>query len=343
MVVARTTMPQSLNNVHGERQRGKRVTMVAKPTKPAKPTTAPTGPTPVTQRVADAVWRALPVFRVVADAQSVTRAASALELSPAAVSRTVAQMEEELGRPLFDRAGRKIILNAQGEQLLEAVRQAQATVSRVLADLSDRDYRAVVRVGCVGQLGRVYLPPAIKEVAKQHAELRVSVSHPLPDAALDSMLSGALDLFLALNVTVVPPLLAHPLGPLALGVFVGRGHPLFAATNPTTEDMLEHSFVAQRRPPMMRSIWPTHLTRRITLEVDLHAVALEACLQGSHLMVMESAFAKTWVKEGQLRQLPFAALKPAELMLITHERTRELPVVSAVAAAIARAARSLTA
>ncbi|MEY4212445.1 MAG: hypothetical protein RL458_670 [Pseudomonadota bacterium] len=62
-------------------------------------------------------------FSVLAQAGSFVRASELLHLTQPALSRSIRALEEALGRPLFDRVGRRIELTAFGRDALLRVRQ----------------------------------------------------------------------------------------------------------------------------------------------------------------------------------------------------------------------------
>lgn len=282
------------------------------------------------------VWRWLPVFRRVAELENVSSAARSLGLSAPAVSRALQKVEQAIGRELFDRRGRKLMLNPHGASLLAAVREAELNLEGAVTALVDGRPRGVVRLGAVGQLARAFLLPAVKVLGEEHPEVEISIVHLDPEEALRRLREGALDWFLALNVTVGEPLLATPLGRLELAIYAGRAHPLFLGAEPSLERLLSHGFVAQRRPGLMRSVWPTGQKRKITLQTDAHALALEACLAGSHLMVMERVIARPFVEDGQLRELPAPFLEAAQMSLIRNAQWVERPADREVGLAIRR-------
>ena len=66
--------------------------------------------------------RQLQVFVAVAQHESVSRAAQSLALSQSATSTSLTELERQSDCQLFDRAGKRLALNALGRQLLpEAV------------------------------------------------------------------------------------------------------------------------------------------------------------------------------------------------------------------------------
>ena len=285
------------------------------------------------QQILTLVWKWLPVFRSVAETQSVSQAARALGVSPPAISRALRQMESTLGRPLFDREGRRVILNPHGELLLAALREIDVRLEEVIERLADRDAAGSVRLAAYAQLGQVFLLPAIRILNEQYPKLSLSIVHIDPEVALERVKSGMLDLFLGYNVAVGEPLTSARLGELEFAVYCGRGHPLFGAAKLDPEELEQHGFVAQRRPGLMRSIWPSSLKRKITLDTDSHAIALDACLAGTHLMFKERVTVEPLVAEGRLHELAVDA-EPARLVLIRHAHSIHAAVLEKVAAAI---------
>lgn len=72
----------------------------------------------------------LKYFKKVAQHQSVSMASDELHISQSALSRSIAKLEEELGVRLFDRNGKRIALNKDGESFL-------VDVNRILDDIDD--------------------------------------------------------------------------------------------------------------------------------------------------------------------------------------------------------------
>ena len=68
----------------------------------------------------------LPAFRAVAELQNLRAAAAVLHLTHSAVSQQIGVLEEQLGFKLFERRGRRVLLNPSGEALLRSVQAALA-------------------------------------------------------------------------------------------------------------------------------------------------------------------------------------------------------------------------
>ncbi|WP_313176765.1 LysR family transcriptional regulator [Massilia sp.] len=91
------------------------------------------------------------VFAAIAEAGSFTRAADALDMSKAAVSRYVAELEERLGVRLLHRTTRKLSLTTEGEIF-------QARCREMLANLEDAEAEITSRTGAASGLLKANVP-----------------------------------------------------------------------------------------------------------------------------------------------------------------------------------------
>ena len=94
----------------------------------------------------------LPAFREVAQKLNLRAAAETLHLSHSAISQQIRVLEEQLGFPVFERRGRRVVLNPAGEVLLKSVQTA-------LAQLDDGlQSAAATAAGTAHQLRVTVLP-----------------------------------------------------------------------------------------------------------------------------------------------------------------------------------------
>jgi LysR family transcriptional activator of nhaA len=95
-------------------------------------------------------------FRAVAHEGSLTRAAERLNLSQSALSVQVQRLEEQLGHPLFDRVGKRMVLNEAGRIALDYADTVFAAGHALLATLAGRPVldQQVLRVGALPTLSR---------------------------------------------------------------------------------------------------------------------------------------------------------------------------------------------
>jgi len=88
----------------------------------------------------------LKYFQVVARLGNITQAAKELHIAQPSLSKTIVRLEENLGVPLFERAGRRIRLNQYGESFLRRVDRIFHELEdgqRELADLAGLECRNI--------------------------------------------------------------------------------------------------------------------------------------------------------------------------------------------------------
>lgn len=88
----------------------------------------------------------LEYFHAVAELGSISRVAEQYNISPAALSRSISQLERELGAELFDHEGRSIVLNDNGRIFMQCTAEILDAMIFARKRISSRSAQEVVRV-----------------------------------------------------------------------------------------------------------------------------------------------------------------------------------------------------
>ncbi|WP_166903438.1 LysR family transcriptional regulator [Mycobacterium sp. DL440] len=139
--------------------------------------------------------RHLRYFLAVAETLNYTRAAERLMMAASPLSRSIQQLEAELGGPLFVRGTRKVELTALGEALIPHAERTLADVDRLKREMHHRVLgRPEFRVGMrsiPGELIDAVVDDVIRQV-EPDALIRLDPLDSLPQ--LDQLLNGRLAL-----------------------------------------------------------------------------------------------------------------------------------------------------
>lgn len=129
-------------------------------------------------------------FVQVVDSRSFVRAAEALEISKAAVSRQLAELEERLGIRLLNRTTRKLSLTEDGEIFLARCRQLLADLEEAEAEVSTRQGKAVgsVKVAVPLSFGILHLAEVWGRFRARHPQVMLDVV--LSDRQVDLVEDG---------------------------------------------------------------------------------------------------------------------------------------------------------
>ncbi|HEX9184864.1 MAG TPA: LysR family transcriptional regulator, partial [Burkholderiales bacterium] len=183
---------------------------------------------------------------------TVCKAAERLHVAQPALSRQIAQLEDDLGLRLFDRVGRRLLLTSQGEQLLGDCR-GLLNYARALSEQAQvlrRGDVGVLRVSASPHLIEGIFPDFLREYAARYPNVQVRLVDAAAGAGGFAMLErGEIHLMQTIERAVTPDeqrFASHPLAPmemlaachpkLSLGadgaVEIGRlaPHPLLQAT-----------------------------------------------------------------------------------------------------------------
>src|ERR1700751_4859705 len=136
----------------------------------------------------------LTAFRSVAELQNLRAAADVLHLTHSAVSQQIRGLEEQLGFDLFERRGRRVVINAAGEALLRSVQAALTQlddgVQAAAAAASGSAQR--LRVTALPSFAQRWLLPRMGRWRKKHPDLALEIdaSNQLVDLQREGFHAG---------------------------------------------------------------------------------------------------------------------------------------------------------
>ena len=130
------------------------------------------------------------VFAAVVDAGSFVGASGALEMSKAAVSRYVAELESRLGVRLLHRTTRKLSLTPEGEVFHARCRELLGGVDEAEAEITSRSGEAsgLLRINVPFSFGLLHLAPLWVEFMALHPKVTLDVT--LADRVVDLVEEG---------------------------------------------------------------------------------------------------------------------------------------------------------
>jgi molybdate transport repressor ModE-like protein len=141
------------------------------------------------------VWR-LQLLREVARRGTIRAAATALSISPSAVSQQLRILEAEAGVPLLERSGRSIRLTDAGERLVRHADTITAAITAAESELatSQHEIAGTLRVAAIPTAARAILPAAIAALGRTHPRLRLLLRDLETSESLPALLSDEVDL-----------------------------------------------------------------------------------------------------------------------------------------------------
>ncbi|WP_247895083.1 LysR substrate-binding domain-containing protein [Azospirillum brasilense] len=125
------------------------------------------------------------------------RAAERLGRSQSAISLQMKKLEEQVGQPLFRKAGRTVALTDAGDLLLGYARRIVALNDEALSAARGRAMDGTVRVGFPQDLAERWLPAVLGSFHRAHPRIHVEAQVGRGRELRERVAHGALDLALA--------------------------------------------------------------------------------------------------------------------------------------------------
>ncbi|WAI85347.1 MULTISPECIES: LysR family transcriptional regulator [Achromobacter] len=189
-----------------------------------------------------------------ARAGGMSAAARQLDVTPAAVSKRLAQIEARLGVRLFNRSTRRLSLTAEGEVYLESAR-------RILDEIEDLDQliasrqdspRGRLKVNAPLGFGRSYIAPAIAEFAQKYPDVTLQLQ--LTDSPAD-FVRDAFDVAIRFGDQPDTRLIARKIAPNRRLVCASPGYLKTHGVPTTPHDLARHQCIVLRQNEDAYSLW----------------------------------------------------------------------------------------
>lgn len=163
--------------------------------------------------------KGLRMLREVQRRGTLAAVAAAMSYSPATISQQLSQLEAQAGTKLLEPVGRGVRLTAEAEILvghtdviLEVLERAEAQLAAASEDVSGTLHLAIFQSAALK-----LLPPVLEALGRQHARLRLQVTHLEPEEALEALTTRAADVAITQE---------YPAEPLARSLHI-KHHELF--------------------------------------------------------------------------------------------------------------------
>ena len=276
-------------------------------------------------------WALVRSFLAVLDAGSLMGAARKLGAQQPTLSRHVAELEAQLGAPLFERTGRGVTPTAAALAIAESARQMEAGAEQLAMQLAGRRdaTSGTVRI-TTSQVAASYLMPAVL-TALQQAEPGIQVEL-VASNQLSNLLRREADIALRMVRPAQSSLVARKLAELPIGA---AAHPSYLRRHGTPrkpQDLLRHRLIGYDRDDTIERGFA-----RLGVALPHEAFALRTDDQVAYGRLVASGAGIGFVAQynlahwpGVVPLLPMLQIPPLPCWLAVHREIRGSRVVKRV-------------
>lgn len=151
------------------------------------------------------------LFLDIIEAQSISAAARRRGMSPPALSKRLARLEQRLGVRLLQRTTRRLVLTPAGRELRETIAPIRAALADAEARIAGRQdaIRGTLRITAPTSFGRMHVVPALPSFLAANPDIELTID--LSDSFAD-LLAGRHDLAIRIAREAGAGLVGHRLG-----------------------------------------------------------------------------------------------------------------------------------
>ncbi|PWC32028.1 LysR family transcriptional regulator [Azospirillum sp. TSO22-1] len=260
--------------------------------------------------VNDTDIRLLRVFRTVVECGGFSAAEVELNISRAAISLHMADLEKRLGLRLCRRGRAGFLLTDDGKLAYEAALRLLAGLESFRSEINAAHgrLRGELNIGITDNL--VTLPQmrvtnALRALKRAGPEVRVNIRMIPPNEVERGVLDGRLHVGVVPARSALPGLAGFPLYREESRLYCGRGHPLFdASVGEMTRAAVEAADAiapTRAQPPPEAADLQQALNTTATA-TDREGVAF-LILTGCYVGFLPTHYARQWVERGAMREL----------------------------------------
>ncbi len=249
-------------------------------------------------------------FLHVAEMHSFSGAARQLGYSQSAVSTQIAQLEAELGAPLFDRVGRTVSLTEAGHTFLGYARTLLATAQQAVQALQpDREVSGTLRVALADSVCSTFLPGLLGRYHALCPRVEIVLCTATADDMLHMLAANRVDLAYTLDRPFVQPTLTLAADvPEPVCFIAPPGHALAQQSEVTPAQLVQHEFLLTERGMSYRDALDQRLAAcglqlRPYLELGSAALLCQMVEQGMGLSFLPEYIARDALAAGRVVKL----------------------------------------
>lgn len=167
----------------------------------------------------------LKLFLHIVDQGSISAATKVVHLTQSAVSRSLQQLEEEVGANLFQRTNKSLVLTSAGRALVPEARRLLGDVAKIqerVTAASERNYYDL-QWGSIECAAQHLLPDVLPPLLEEFPDLVLRMQTGRTPALIEAIRRNELDMALVAHCGPVTDTICYPIGPYTLRYYGLRG------------------------------------------------------------------------------------------------------------------------
>jgi DNA-binding transcriptional LysR family regulator len=279
--------------------------------------------------------RNLITFRSIVEHNSYTKAALELQYSQSTITSHIKMLEEELGTPIFDRFGKKFVLNDVGKALYMYTLELLEVYDKIKnLPNNNGEIKGELKIGASETVTVYRLEPILKSFKKKYPKVKVSLVNDNCPVLRERLYSGSIDIAMTLEPEVhdenlvITSLMEEPIA------FIASYDSNVEQISKSDPSIKEECIIFSERGCSLRKSFETYLkivdiTPYNTLEFS-NMEAIKQCVASNlGISVVHVISANKMIEEGKIRVVTCEHSFEKQYIQMVHHKNKWIsPAVS---------------
>ena len=272
-------------------------------------------------------FKLLRSFKMVAELENISHAATAVGYAQSTITTQIQQLENELEVKLFERLGNRICLTEAGRTFLEYTEQILFTMDRAKENLKHANQPCgVLKIAGIHSLCASIMPCLVQEYKEKYPNVKIEIATGVIGDVLEQVKTGNVDVALYMDFAEAPKdviVAFEQRNPLCF--LCGPDNPLRYKTNLTLKDIEKEPFLVTEKECRYRKKFEQmfearRLTPAIYFETGNTEIIKKFVENNIGIALLPEVAVRSEFKEGKLVKLDVAEkIEEPFIRLIYHK------------------------
>jgi len=269
--------------------------------------------------------RQIEIFLNTVDLGHLTRVAEKLGVSQSAISMSIKELESILGKQLFNRINKKLILNEVGRDFYQSVEPLFKRIEDIERDFKNTKARGLLRIGASTTIVDNLMPSIICKHSIDLPDVKLELVEARSKDLVEQVKSGLIDIAFIESPTTDSDIVSEEAGEDEM--IVVTADPKYSKGRYNMEDLLDQNWLLESKGRSTREVFMSKIKEvsgdlNIFLELG-HVESIKSLLKkGKTFACLSSLATQKEIENGELFRVKVNGLKCTRNFYIIYHKNK---------------------
>jgi len=266
--------------------------------------------------------RQMQIFLNVVVSGHLTNVAKEMKLSQSAVSMSIKELENILGRPVFDRINKKLVLNEVGRAFYKEIDPIYKKLADIEYEFKNSENKGMIRVGASTTIVDYLMPAIICSYMSSYPDVKITLKEGNTKEISDMIKEGSIDIGFVEGFVSGADIIKEKIGVDELVVVTADQN---LCKHCTIDEISEKRWVLREEGSGTREVFLDYIKEKVdNLNVFLelgHTESIKSILMNRECLTCISKISiESELKEGKLHKVPVKDFEcKRDFLMIYHK------------------------